>query len=245
MIFDQLFADTAAEGSRRRREVMGSVSGGLKALANLLTTTAGAPSARLSPFEGRLSETAAKERKSADDPERRYLAAARSHFDASLRTLRSRRDQAVTDSRIAAEQRRVADAAAEQTRRERLTDKRIEQIDSRIANDTRRAEAAAGRRNATGRSGSGGGNFTWVHPTTGRRYSVAKSAWDKSAHTLFQIVVDATRPAPDRRGYPTAEEWRRHCYETYRGRDRRESFIIRNLPTSAPALEYLTKLTAK
>lgn len=234
--------DTQERGGR----VLASVGGGLKALANLVTTVAGAPSADLAPLP-----TASPRLKGITaDPLPGRLAVARSHFDASLKRLRSLRDERLADARNERESRAADDAAAGAAAARELTAKRIEQIDSRMANDARRTDAAvaasragaAGRRTARRGAGSGG-NFTWVHPDSGKRYSVPRQAWDKSAHTLFSIVVDATRPAPDSRGYPSAEEWRRHCYDTYRGRDRRESFIMRHLPTSPAALDYLSKLT--
>lgn len=223
-------------------DLLPALGRGLGAMANLLTTVAGAPSAKIAPrLSGRHQYKGYSDDK---DQSRRYMAAARSRLDASLASLRERREERMTQARMASmeQERHLKEQREERAAHD--AEERRELSRRRVAAEERRAAAAAekGRRKSSS-IGNRGGSFTWVEPSTGRRYSVAKNVWDKSAHTLFQMVVDQTRPTPDSRGYPSVEEWRRHCYDTYSGRDRRESYIIRHLPEGGSALDYFKRLT--
>lgn len=226
----------APQSSRR---LLGAVGGGLRAIANLATTLAGAPSARLSTASG-APESAPARKSPAADRSRAYLAILRDRRDATLAALRERRESELAAVRRQSAERRDAIAEAADTRRARLDGLRADEIASRTA--ARQAAAARQAQPKTSARRSQPATFTWVNPENGRRYNVSRPAWDKSSHSLFQIIVDDTRPEPDRRGYPSADEWRRHCNDVYSGRDRRESYIIRNLPSSPRGLEYLEKL---
>ncbi len=222
-------------------ELLPTLGRGLGAMANLMTTIAGAPSAKPAAASSPRHQYKGY---SDEDRSHRYMAAARSRLDASLASLRGRREERLAQERIASmeQERRLKEQREE--RATRNDEERRELAARRVAAQEQRAAAtAAGGSRKSRSSGNAGGSFTWVEPSTGRRYSVAKNVWDKSAHTLFQMVVDQTRPTPDSRGYPSVEEWRRHCYDTYSGRDRRESYIIRHLPDGGSALDYFKQLT--
>lgn len=237
-IFNKRGSDTSARIGQSVR-LMRSLGSGLAAMANLASVERGAPSARFT--KPKFDEWLAKESERSRDNE--YLNLGRTRLAAAGMSLKERRDAQSTRDRAAEAERKAMLAEREQQRRDQMAEKKAAEIDSRIesrkASDTRKAARASKPRSSQGASRGG---FQWVNPANGRTYHIGKSSWDKSAHSLFQIIVDDTRPAPDSRGYPSVEEWRRHCYDTYSGRDNRESYIIRNLPGSQRGLSYLERL---
>ena len=236
-------------GQMRRRHLIAAIGGGLSALANMVGVMRGAPSsATAETMAQKLTQQSRRiydaERKRADDREARESAAAmqriRTEADISLASRREQRQaeaQAETSAR----------AKAADERAERLTQSRIAEAESRMASRQAAEEARTQKeerkpRLSTSRRPVKSASFTWVHPATGERYAVEQSTWEKSAYTMFQMVVDATRPTPDSRGYPTVEEWRRHCFDTYNRSDRRDAYIMRHLPNVPEAMKYLRKL---
>lgn len=229
---------------------MTAVGGGLAALANMATTAAGAPSGSGAERLAEASERARSryldemEREDRRRKERDTALLQRLRTGSALRTAfnRDRREQQAAERRANAEK-----AAA--TRAERA-DERAERADRRAERRLEmqeRREAAAENRGRQRSSGSTRTTptFTWVDPGTGDRYTVARSTWDKSSYTLFGMVVDATRPEPDSRGYPAADEWRRHCFDTYTTAARRDAYIMRHLPEVPDAMRYLKRLSGK
>lgn len=247
MTIDDLFAADDDNGNRRRQQadsILQSVNAGMKALANLYTTLEGAPSVQADAI-----------------PRNRRLASSRSRDSGNLATMvrirtaaadsmaRRRRSDKLADARIATMEHADSRAAEKQKtdteRADRLAQKRMAQVEAQTALANRRAEVAAAKARAAPatRRKSGGSTVVWIDPVSGERYSVDRGTWDKSSHSLFDMVVESTRPSPDSRGYPSAQEWERHCRDTYgRSRDTREAYIFRNLPGNSRALDYLKKM---
>lgn len=225
--------------SHRSRQLISTIGNGLMAFAHLGMEIAGADHDE--PTAANRPSLFASEQQRAQS--RDFAAMAQTRLRMAESVERRARERRREDRELAEQQRKNAQAEADSRRRDKLAEKQMEEADSRIEQRKKMATANAGKQRQ--RSTSGAKPFKWVHPTNGRTYRIDRSSWDKSAHTLFQIIVDDTRPATDGRGYPSAEEWRRHCYDVYSGRDRRESYIMRNLPTSRKGMEYLEGLTAK
>lgn len=249
--------DTLEKSTRalRRRQLIASIGGGLTALAGMAATMAGAPRARSAVDPVKLTSRARElydaEVRAADTRASRRSAQALAYLRAGADTDLKRR----AENRAAAEDAaRSADRQAASLRADTQLELRAADTASRIA---AREESAAARREAAearrtraasrpapsgSRQGAARNTFTWVHPDTGERYEVERNTWDKSSYTMFQLVVDATRPKPDSRGYPSVEEWRRHCFDTYTTADRRDAYIMRHLPEVKPAIDYLQRI---
>lgn len=216
------------------------VGRGLKAMAEMAVVRAGGPpspgdkgsGAELPAMEPELARTAA--------------ATAKARTAATYTAMRNRREERLAEARIAA-------GEAATARADTLAQKRVEEADARIADRNERRRMQAEREKERGAKPSGGGGrgtarrrFTWVHPQSGESYSVDRDVWDKSIHTLYDMVVEGSCPEPDSRGYPNAKEWRRHCDTNYNTRAHtRENFVITHLPGNEKALEYLKTLTRK
>lgn len=235
------------EKDLRRRRLIASIGGGLSAMANMAVTLAGAPSSDVSDRVASLTdrvrriydrETERADRR-ADRESRETLARVRQQADLGLRQRREERQEKESEERILSMRRQAGSREAADRRADRIAESRIADTESRIA--VRQAASAKPKpssRSASRRESS----FTWVHPDTGENYRVSRSTWDKSSYTIFQMVVDATRPKPDKRGYPSQEEWRRYCFDTYSSADRRDAYIMRHLPVVPAALDYLKRL---
>lgn len=243
MTLDDLFSDRRrSDGRERSRKLLGEIAGGLRAIANLGTTLQGAPSADPLPRRRDLYE---RSRATSAGDSRNLYAEARMRTDASLARMKAERDNRLAQAKINDIEARIHREEDENRRREARSAKQLEEADARIAATIKRSEKSGsvttGRRGKT--YGGTGTTVRWIDPSTGERYAIDRGTWDKSSHTLFDIIVESTRPAPDSRGYPSAEEWRRHCRDTYgRRRDSRDAFIISNLPGNSAALDYMRKM---
>lgn len=225
-----LSSDPASAAGDRLR----SIGRGISAIAGLAATMAGAPAPKRETSAPRGDGPKRNRRRpaSASVPDlQQRLSAARRLSDISLAERRERRAELAGQSQAA--------AVAESARVRRQSGRRDER---RLALSESRAAAASSGRSPSRRQPS---TVTWIDPDSGRRYTVERGVWDKSSHTLFGLVVDATRPAPDERGYPSAAEWRRRCYESYPRRADRDAFIVDNVSGSPRALDYLRRMARR
>lgn len=238
------------EKSRRGRRILAAVGGGLTALANLGVTLEGAPAGDGADRIAAASERArTRYRDEMDREERRRQARQQTGLREQALDLQRMRGEAAIALGKMRERRmqQTADrqgelAAAREARAERA-EQRAEQRAERAAEQG--SERADRRKAARPRSEPHRSGFTWIDPGSGEEYTVDRSVWDKSSYTLFRMVVDATRPAADSRGYPDTEEWRRHCFDTYTTAGRRDSYIMRHLPEVPEAMKYLRRMTRK
>ncbi|MCM1110855.1 MAG: hypothetical protein NC336_06585 [Clostridium sp.] len=249
-IFGEALGDTRPDSGDRRRQrarsLMSTVGSGLKAVINLATTMAGSPSAEL-----REPDMGAVGRKLQRPEVAPALAEARARSEASLGRLRAEREERLSRAREEAVREQIHEQTRRADRQDAESETRRREAESRVRlNEARtRAQNVAADNPArnSGNRKSGGtsrkSTISWTDPSTGERYDVDRGEWDKSSHTLFDIVVETSRPEPDQRGYPSDEEWYRHCRDTYgHTRDSRDAYIIHNLPGNARALEYLKRI---
>lgn len=238
-------SEHTATNPGRRGELLAAIGGGLAALANLGTTLAGAPDSdgadRMAAASGRAAD---RYRQALDREEKRRSARAGEKHRADALTLQRLRAGASIDLAERRE-RRLEEAAVLRAETAKMAAERADRAGERAERADRRAEERHAERHRNGQKSSRSPAFTWIHPESGERYTVDRATWDKSSYTLFQLVVDATRPQPDSRGYPAPGEWRRHCYDSYPTASGRDSYIMRHLPEVPEALHYLKRMARR